>query len=366
MAGVNASVSEVDSIVIRGRKIPNPLFGIVQSEYLKGLTDDECNSMIKTLGKRTGLKFDYDVIRYIYAQYGGHPMLTRLACSKLNMHFEEADRPVTLALRQVEQLLPDINAELVYYFRSIISELQEFYPDEYDMFEMLAAGQLADFIELSQTVEFTKHLYDYGLIENRNGIPAVKLPVAADFVAAELAKKEHRKSPFKLIEPENRSKWVKRRAKSIIQDMRQLDTAITRSRGMPKLFGDHSFPEADKLIEIPVADSESNFVAFINTINRCFVESIENHGKEIGKQRYFWNEICNTYPSLYDVLYRAKVYRHSQDHLKLIPQLEKDYTSFRTEDTAGFADINDQLYAIQQKLLDKLWVAIQVETNRIV
>lgn len=366
VSGVNASVSEVDSIVIKGRKIQNPLFGIVQSEYLKGLTDDECNSMIKTLGKRTGLKFDYDVIRYIYAQYGGHPMLTRLACSKLNMHFEEADRPVTLNSRQVEKLLPDINAELVYYFRSIISELQEFYPDEFDMFEMLAAGELADFIELSQSVEFTKHLYDYGLIENRNGIPTVKLPVAADFVASELAKKEQRKSPYKLIVPENRSKWVKGRVKSIIQDMRQLEIAISQSHGMPKLFGDHSFPEADKLIEIPVADSESNFVAFINTINRCFVESIENYGREIGKQRYLWNEIMNTYPTLYNSLYRAKVYRHSQDHLKLTPQFQADYNSFRNEDTTGFVKLNDQLFAIQQKLLDNLWVAIQVETNKIV
>lgn len=152
------------------------------------------------------------------------------------------------------------------------------------MFEMLAAGQIADYMELSQSVELTKHLYDYGLIENNDGIPEVKLPVAADFVAFELAKKEQRKSAYKLTLPENRSKWVVSRAKSIVQDMRQLEIAISQSRGMPKLFGDHSFPEADKLIEIPVADSESNFVAFTNTINRCFVESIENYGREIGKE----------------------------------------------------------------------------------
>lgn len=366
VSGVNASASEVDSIVVNGRKIQNPLFGIVQSEYLKGLTDEECNSMIKTLGKRMGLKFEFDVIKHIYAQYGGHPMLTRLACSKLNMHFEETSRPVTINSREVEQLLPEINAELVYYFRHVISELQEFYPDEYEMFEMLASGQIADYMELSQSVELTKHLYDYGLIENKGGIPEVKLPVAADFVAFELAKKEQRNSAYKLILPENRSKWVASRAKSIVQDMRQLEIAISQSYGMPKLFGDHSFPEADKLIEIPVANSESDFVAFINIINRCFVESIENYGKDIGKQGYLRNEICSTYPTLYSVLYRVKVYRHSQDHLKLTPQFQADYATFRAEDTVGFVEHKDQLLAIQQKLLDNLWVAIQVETNRIV
>ena len=366
ISGVNASVSEIDTININGRKVQNPLFGIVQSEYLKGLTDDECNSMIKVLGKRMGLKFEYDAVKYIYGQYGGHPMLTRLACSKLNMHFEETNRPVTISLKQTEQLTPDINAELVYYFRHIISELQEFYPDEYDMFEMLATGQIADFMELSQSIELTKHLYDYGLIVNNKGIPEVRLPVAAEFVAFELAKKEQRKSTYKLVLPANRAKWVLSRAKSIIQDMRQLELAISQSSGMPSLFGKHSFPEADKLVEIPVADSESNFVAFINTLNRCFVEAIESYGREISKQRYFWNDICSAYPILYPVLYRAKVYRHSQDHLMLTPQFQRDYSIFKAEDTSGFTDSKDQLFAIQQRLLDNLWVAIQAETNKIV
>ncbi|MBQ9345409.1 MAG: hypothetical protein IJT88_09380 [Kiritimatiellae bacterium] len=366
VSGVNASVTEIDSIVINGRRIQNPLFGIVQSEYLKGLTEEECNSMIKTLGKRMGLKFEHDVIRHIYAQYGGHPMLTRLACSKLNMYFEEANRPVTITLRHAEQLLPDINADLIYYFKHVISELQEFYPDEYDMFEMLAVGQIVDYMELSQSVELTKHLYDYGLINNEAGYPKVNLPVAGDFVASELAKKEQRQSAYKLIPPVDRSKWVVRRAKAITQDLRQLEIAISQANGLPKLFGNHSFPEADKLLEIPVADSESNFIAFTNILNRCFVESMENYGKEIGKNNYFWNDIRMAYPALFAVLYRAKVYRHSQDHLTLTPQVKKDYASFRAEDTAGIADPKDQLYAIQQKLLNSLWVAIQVETNKII
>lgn len=366
VSGVNASVTEIDSIVINGRKIQNPLFGIVQSEYLRGLTEEECKSMIKTLGKRMGLKFDHDVIRDVYAQYGGHPMLTRLACSKLNMYFEEEDRPVTITLRHVEHLLPEINVDLVYYFKHVISELQAFYPDEYDMFEMLAVGQIVDFMELSQSVELTKHLYDYGLIKNEAGYPKVNLPVAGEFVAFELAKKEQRTSAYKLIPPVDRSKWVVRRAKAIAQDLRQLEIAISQANGMPKLFGEHSFPEADKLLEMPVADSEPNFIAFVNIINRCFVESVENYGKELGKRDYFWTDIKSTYPSLFAVLYRAKVYRHSQDHLKLNFQFQKDYTDFRAEDTAGIVDQADQLYAIQQKLLDCLLVVIQVETNKII
>lgn len=367
VSGVNASVSEMDSVVVGGRKIQNPLFGIVQSEYLQGLSNDECASMIKSLGRRMGLKFEYDAVKFLYEQYGGHPMLTRLSCSKLNMYFGEENRPITIDLKLVQQRMPEINSELVYYFRHVISELQEFYPEEYEMFEMLACGQIADFVELSKALELTRHLYHYGLIENDpSGLPRVKLPVAAAFVSDELAKKEGRKAAYKLIAPGERRAWVARRIKSIIQDMRQLEAAIAQSNAPCKLFGDHSFPEGDKLMEVPEVDSEITFVAFVNTFNRCFVESIESYGKSIGKGRYFWEDIAGAYPSLYDVLYRIKVYRHAQDHLQLTPQFQRDYQAFRLEDTSGFHDTREQLFAIEQRLLDALLVGVQMELNNLV
>jgi hypothetical protein len=113
--------------------------------------------------------------------------------------------------------------------------------------------------------------------------------------------------------------------------------------------------------------SESSFIAFINTINRCFIEAIENYGKEIGKNQYFWQDICTSYPSLYPVLYRAKVYRHAQDHLKLTPQFQRDYHTFLQEDMEGMTgNARDKWYVIQQKLLDALLTGIQLELNKLV
>lgn len=367
IAGVNASVSEMDSVEINERKIQNPLFGIVQSEYLTGLSKEECTTMVKTLGKRTGLKFDHTAIEYIYQQYGGHPLLTRLSCSKLNLFFGDIDRPIAIDSEKIKQHIDEINSELVYYFRHVVSELQEFYPDEYDMFEMLASGQTVDFLELSTAVELTRHLYDYGLIQNKpDGLPVVSLPVAAEFVAMELAKKEKRTTTYRLINCNERAKWISMRIKSIIQDMRQLEAAIVQ-KSQPMLFGPHSFPEADKLITIPEVVSEASFIAFINTINRCFIESIENYGKEIGKNQYFWQDICTCYSSLYPVLYRAKVYRHAQDHLKLTHQFQRDYHEFLQKDTEGMTgNSRDKWYVIQQKLLDALLTGIQLELNKLV
>lgn len=271
----------------------------------------------------------------------------------------------TIDRSQAESLTTNINSELVYYFGHVISELKEFYSIEYEMFEMLACGQIADYLELSMSMELTKHLYDYGLIEDDdNRLPSVKLPVAATFVATELAKDEQRKALYKLVRLPDRKCWIKIRIKSIIQDMRQLEVAIAQS-GKPKLFGNYSFPEADRLIEIPEVDSETTFIAFINTMNRSFVESIEYYGKEIGNKSYFWNVISIEYPVLYKALYRVKVYRHSQDHLRLTPQIEHDYHTFMLEDTDGFTNTDDKLFAIQQRLLDSLLTGIQVELNKI-
>jgi hypothetical protein len=365
ISGVNASVTEIDSVLINGRKIQNPLFGIVQSEYLRGLSSDECGSMMRTLGRRMGMKFEHDTINYIYQQYGGHPMLTRLACSKLNMHYETNTRPITITMSQIHKIMPDIDDDLVYYFRHVISELQEFYPDEYEMFELLASGQISDFLELSASLDLTKHLLDYGLIDDdRYGIPTIKLPVAATYVAAELAKKEGRKALYKIIPTSDRVAWVTRRIKSIIQDIRQLEIAISRME-TPQLFGENSFPEADKLIEISAVDSETNFISFINILNRCFVESIENYGKSIDKSQYLSQEIASSYHSLYRVLYRIKVYRHSKDHIKLTPRFSADYQSFWIEDTSGFTDPQDQFFVIQQRLLDGLLSSIQIELDRL-
>jgi hypothetical protein len=80
VSGVNPSVVEKDIV----NEVQNPLFGIVTHKYLTGFYEDETRTMIRNLGRRMGLKFSYDSITDIFNWYGGHPLLTRLACSWLN------------------------------------------------------------------------------------------------------------------------------------------------------------------------------------------------------------------------------------------------------------------------------------------
>jgi len=361
LSGVNPSVTEVDTI----NGIQNPLFSIVQSEYLQGLTEEDTRTMIRTLGKRMGIKINHTAISVLYKQFNGHPMLLRLACSYINRQYSAQNRPISISDTNISELQEGIDTELAYYFKHIVSEIQQFYPDEYEMFEMLASGQVADFIELSSMVDYSKHLYSYGLVaKDSNGIPVVNIPVAGRYVAMELAKKENRTSLYRLVEKEKRDDWITQRVKSIIRDLRQLESAI-RSSGKNKLFGENSFPEAEKFATIKPIITESDFETFFNICNRCFVESIENYGKSISKNKYFWTDIKSDFPLLHKVLHRIKVYRHSQDHLELNPTVSRQYQEFWTEDTNGFSDIRDQRFAVQQKLLENFLAAIQLEITDI-
>ena len=209
--------------------------------------------------------------------------------------------------------------------------------------------------------EYTKHLYNYGLIaKNEYGMPYVKMPVAGRYVALELAKKEKRKSLYKTVEKDKRQNWVQQRIRSIIRDLRQLESAI-HATGKEKLFGENSFPEAEKFAALQPVYTEEQFERFMNTCNKCFVEAIDNYGKSIGKKNYFWSEIKVGYPTLFDVLHRIRVYRHSSDHLKLNPDVAQKYRQFWDEDTQGISEESEKYFVVQQRLLENLLTAIQIE-----
>jgi hypothetical protein len=128
IAGVSPVVVEVD--VVNG--VQNPLFGIVPNQYLTGFLEDEVRTMIRNLGKRMGLDFEYDAVTDIYKWYGGHPLLTRLACSHMNTILSSfQEKPIKINREIFSQRKADVDKELVFYCGHVVSELREFYEDEY-------------------------------------------------------------------------------------------------------------------------------------------------------------------------------------------------------------------------------------------
>ena len=359
ICGVNAYVTEKDSI----NGIQNPLFGIIQSEYLVGLSLEETSQMTKTLGRRMGLKFEYDCIQFLYEQYGGHPLLTRMACSWINRYLTTESRPLILSKQRVQEMQKGFDSDPAFYsyFGHIISEIREFYPDEYEMLELLAAGQISDFIELSSVNEFVQHLNSYGLISWEKGIPSISLPVAGRYIAIELAKKEGRKSIYKLIDKNERSKWLTVRINIIIESMRSLEASI-RSCKKDELYGVNSFPEAEKLNTVPVAVDNQTFSTFINVFYRCFVESINNYGKTIQKDHYLDNVIKSSYPLLFKTFDKIKEYRNEQDHLLLTSYHKQKLDEYLSEDLENSLETPDKYFCLQQKIVIELITNIYGES----
>ena len=253
--------------------------------------------------------------------------------------------------------------ELVFYCGHVVSELKEFYEFEYYIFELLSSGQLLDVRGVGDIN--IKHLVDYGIIGKVNGNYKITIPVIGRYVGNQLAKSEGRSSIYKIIELKERVTWLARRKEEIITDLRALER-ITKNRNFSVLFGPTSFPEADEFLKIDVVSSQNDFSSFINTCNRCFVEPIENYGIMINKNQYFWKEIKETYPDLFDAFHRIKVYRNERDHIQLNDSVNEQFLAFRKIDLEDHApsQVNDLFFTLQQRVLDAFLVGILSEINK--
>ena len=180
LAGVNPFVVERD--LLGG--YPNPLFGIVAPVFLRGLSREETENMIVKIGKLTGLRFSQDALSFLFSKYGGHPLLTRLACSYT---FEEARSnkktfPIQVTEGSLKRQSTSRDRELLFYCRHIVSELEKFYPDEYALLELLATGDNAGFVNVVHRLGGATHLFQYGIVHSVDS-PYIEYEVVHDYVA---------------------------------------------------------------------------------------------------------------------------------------------------------------------------------------
>jgi hypothetical protein len=292
-----------------------------------------------------------------------------MACSTTNSIVKQADeiRPTTLTMKRLQKEEPQRDTELMFYCRHVVSELKQFYPDEYAMLELLASGQIHDFVELATYPEYTKHLSSYGLLgQDSFKRPSISIPVIGRYVGLELARREGRQTLFKVIPNEERAIWLEKRKKSLFTDLHMLERAIKQADTI-KLFGPNSFPEADAFAQVSVVKTEKHFIDFINTCNKCFIESIENYGSSIGEKKYYWEQIKTAYSGLWHALHRIKIYRHDNLHLMLTKQASTELLGYLQQDLDGKnpSTVQDLYFVLQQCVLDGFLTGIQIEINNL-
>lgn len=171
VAGVNASVIEKPSY--GGHD--NPLFSMAQVRYLPTFDRAELRQMVRTLGNYMGLRFDEDVYDYLRDRYGGHPLLTRAACSLVHRSTASVERPVVVTVAGLKTQERSRENELFPFGTHVLSMLEKWYPQEYEMLQKLAQGESAFFTEMAATCpEYVQHLKAYSLVTGeppRIGIP---------------------------------------------------------------------------------------------------------------------------------------------------------------------------------------------------
>lgn len=90
------------------------------------------------------------------------PLLTQLACSWLNTTLSlSKKKPIEITQSIFDEQKHKCDSELVFYCGHVVSELKEFYPDEYYMLELLSSGQMVDFKELAEADTYIRHLTNY-------------------------------------------------------------------------------------------------------------------------------------------------------------------------------------------------------------
>ena len=160
VAGVNPAAVERSHFLSR----PNPIFEVAAPRFLEPLSLDSVREMVRTVGRYGGVRFNPEAIAYIDKAYGGHPYLIRLACSEVWQRVPHTEGALTL-IGQDRFVAVDaaISDRLMPPVRDILLSLAWWYPDDYDMLQMIADDEEnAEFVSeyLSTTsdehAEYTK------------------------------------------------------------------------------------------------------------------------------------------------------------------------------------------------------------------
>lgn len=358
LTGVNADVVERAQF----SEVQNPVFGIVRPFFLRGLELDDSRKMIRTFGKRMGLRFSEDSIRYLYNRYGGHPLLIRMACSfthKLNDPFA-GNRPIDIEKGALERKESERDRDIMPYCRYIVSEIRQFYPDEYEVLSTLALGQVGDAWEYGRDPYLVMHIQAYGLISSSDGVPRFLVPVLGAYVRDERLRETGGKGKLGLIPDPQRAEWVRIRASRIVAGHRALEAALS-TQGKPEIWKGQQLPEVENFIVLQPVYTKVVLDNFLLVLYRNFVEPVFIKGS-------FKRLSTENMDALIGACEAIRCFRHFVGHLELVAQV-KNRVEELLQEIVGLRDLPDDpksIFAIQQYLLDNLFVAFQSELQKLI
>lgn len=178
IAGVNPHILEITSI----RDHDNPIFKIATPKYLNLFSAETIKEMVSTIGLYMGLVFDEEVFYLLHEDFGGHPFLTRVACSNINKLLPD-NRPVRVSKFWYRNNRTKFVFPVISYVEQLLSVLKNFYQNEYQMLEVLANNELELFGEIvHSSPRAAEHLEGYGLVNMSDSQYYFRLKIIEDYI----------------------------------------------------------------------------------------------------------------------------------------------------------------------------------------
>ena len=360
LGGINATIvekSEFDGV-------QNPLFTVFAPQYVAGMTKEEIGLMVQSLGNPMGLNFDDGAVGYLRKQYGGHPQLTKEACSITYRMLRESGKnlPVDVNAEFLRETEQERSAELSDHASLVLSELEKFYPTEFDLLSLLAAedSDFYDFVSDSDPEYNPHHLKSYGLLETSE---TGRLTMAIDAIGRSLRSRKRGARAGQPLTPfAERPRWLRNRTTEIDRLLKQLEQEIHRTDGQ-ELFGSHYY-DSYGFRTVSVVENKASFVDFINTLYKCFVEPLL---KKSSGETYLDGAVSAAYPDLAEAINRIRSYRHYTDHTQLKPLAAERNREFLRRDLGnpGAPSSDEQWFKLQERTLDEMRIAIVTEVDRL-
>lgn len=198
IAGVNPRI--IDSGTVNS--FDNPIYRMITPKYLSFFEAKDVREMIVTIGTYMGLEFDEEIITYLTEDYGGHPFLIRQICSLI--HNETSDqRPLKITKYYYQENKARYDRALVDYIDLIIQVLNNWYPDEYNLLEILAIEDNDKFKEqVASSDKIINHLIGYNLVECSNKEYFIRVKAVKEYLKtnSEILKSVHsREEKWKMV-----------------------------------------------------------------------------------------------------------------------------------------------------------------------
>lgn len=165
IAGVNPLCIEEPNIDI----YDNPIFGMINPTYLDLFSVKDVKNMITSIGNYVGLSFEEEIFALLTDDFGGHPFLIRHICSLINKNVATS-RPYRVTKYEYKQRKSEYDLSISGYIELILNILNRWYPEEYELLEILVVDGNNEFKKKIHYYEkSTNHLLGYGILKQING-----------------------------------------------------------------------------------------------------------------------------------------------------------------------------------------------------